>query len=69
MSEEKKIETPPSKASSIAAKMTRPAEWGIAGSAGLALAETTPLDGGPDWLPVLSGIVSLILRLLPVFFR
>jgi hypothetical protein len=69
MSEEKKIEVTPSKASALATRVARPAEWGIAGSAGLALAETTQLQGGPDWLPVVSGIVSLILRLLPVFFR
>ena len=69
MSEEKKIEAPPSKAASLASKVARPAEWGIAGSVGLALSESSHLQGGPDWLPVVSGIIALILRLLPVFFR
>jgi len=58
-----------SKAKKAASSISRPAEWGIAGSVGLGLAEMPTFDGGPEWLPIVSGIVSLILRILPVFLR
>lgn len=69
MSENGKIEGEQSKAKATAQSIARPAEWGIAGSVGLALADIPNVEGGPEWLPIVSGIVSLILRLLPVFLR
>ena len=63
------ITTDTSAAKKAADSISRPAEWGIAGSVGLGLAEMPTFDGGPEWLPIVSGIVSLILRILPVFLR
>ena len=49
----------------------RPAEAGVVLSAAAAGADMSGLmdHGAPTWVPIVTGILSLVIRLLPLFFK
>jgi len=48
----------------------RPAELGVAASAAFAASDVMAASPGADlnWIPIVTGILSLVIRLLPLFF-
>ncbi len=59
----------PSGIKKAADKLAKPAEWTIAASVGALLTDISALDAGPEWLPLVGGIIAAILRVLPMFLR